>query len=188
MFLQMLKDDFPDVRLHIISKLELVNNGESLNLFVFRVMLSKISHWYRAPFTITSTRDRAASRGQAMASPVGHHRVHPASSQPAWRSILRRETQYTMHELARRHRLLHPRGSHTEPEEANRGLRRRMGQRGHNPESDGHGPTSKLPLPNDHLFCHICTFSQDSLIPVEHLANHTCIRVDPRASHQHRRY
>lgn len=27
MFLQMLKDDFPDVRLHIISKLELVNKG-----------------------------------------------------------------------------------------------------------------------------------------------------------------
>lgn len=28
MFLQMLKDEFPDVRLHIISKLELVNKGE----------------------------------------------------------------------------------------------------------------------------------------------------------------
>jgi len=28
MFLQMLKDDFPDVRLHIISKLEQVNKGE----------------------------------------------------------------------------------------------------------------------------------------------------------------
>lgn len=31
MFLQMLKDEFPDVRLHIISKLELVNNGELNN-------------------------------------------------------------------------------------------------------------------------------------------------------------
>lgn len=29
MFLQMLKDEFPDVRLHIISKLELVNKGLS---------------------------------------------------------------------------------------------------------------------------------------------------------------
>jgi serine/threonine-protein phosphatase 2A regulatory subunit A len=28
MFLQMLKDEFPDVRLNIISKLELVNNGK----------------------------------------------------------------------------------------------------------------------------------------------------------------
>ena len=28
MFLQMLKDEFPDVRLHIISKLESVNKGE----------------------------------------------------------------------------------------------------------------------------------------------------------------
>jgi serine/threonine-protein phosphatase 2A regulatory subunit A len=30
MFLQMLKDEFPDVRLHIISKLELVNQGISV--------------------------------------------------------------------------------------------------------------------------------------------------------------
>jgi hypothetical protein len=29
MFLNMLKDEFPDVRLNIISKLELVNNGMS---------------------------------------------------------------------------------------------------------------------------------------------------------------
>lgn len=32
MFLQMLKDDFPEVRLNIISKLELVNNGTSIKL------------------------------------------------------------------------------------------------------------------------------------------------------------
>lgn len=31
MFLQMLKDEFPDVRLNIISKLESVNNGMSLD-------------------------------------------------------------------------------------------------------------------------------------------------------------
>jgi serine/threonine-protein phosphatase 2A regulatory subunit A len=30
MFLQMLKDEFPDVRLNIISKLELVNNGMTI--------------------------------------------------------------------------------------------------------------------------------------------------------------
>lgn len=29
MFLQMLKDEFPEVRLHIISKLELVNQGKT---------------------------------------------------------------------------------------------------------------------------------------------------------------
>lgn len=29
MFLSMLKDDFPDVRLHIISKLEQVNKGNT---------------------------------------------------------------------------------------------------------------------------------------------------------------
>lgn len=32
MFLQMLKDEFPDVRLHIISKLELVNKGIGVSL------------------------------------------------------------------------------------------------------------------------------------------------------------
>lgn len=32
MFLQMLKDEYPDVRLHIISKLELVNKGKKSNL------------------------------------------------------------------------------------------------------------------------------------------------------------
>jgi serine/threonine-protein phosphatase 2A regulatory subunit A len=32
MFLQMLKDEFPDVRLNIISKLELVNNGTLLSM------------------------------------------------------------------------------------------------------------------------------------------------------------
>lgn len=31
MFLQMLKDEFPEVRLHIISKLELVNQGTKLS-------------------------------------------------------------------------------------------------------------------------------------------------------------
>jgi serine/threonine-protein phosphatase 2A regulatory subunit A len=34
MFLQMLKDEFPDVRLNIISKLESVNNGMLCPLFV----------------------------------------------------------------------------------------------------------------------------------------------------------
>ena len=34
MFLQMLKDEFPDVRLHIISKLELVNNGKPTSYLI----------------------------------------------------------------------------------------------------------------------------------------------------------
>lgn len=39
MFLQMLKDEFPDVRLHIISKLELVNDGmdQSPVVYLFRL-------------------------------------------------------------------------------------------------------------------------------------------------------
>lgn len=37
MFLQMLKDEFPDVRLHIISKLELVNDGTFVNLPMHKI-------------------------------------------------------------------------------------------------------------------------------------------------------
>lgn len=51
MFLQMLKDDFPDVRLHIISKLELVNKGEryvfafsSIKLMVLQSLVSSFCH------------------------------------------------------------------------------------------------------------------------------------------------
>lgn len=40
MFLQMLKDDFPDVRLHIISKLELVNKGKSFKNQVLAARLT----------------------------------------------------------------------------------------------------------------------------------------------------
>ena len=39
MFLQMLKDEFPDVRLHIISKLELVNQG----LYPFHHVIAKLT-------------------------------------------------------------------------------------------------------------------------------------------------
>ena len=47
MFLQMLKDEFPDVRLHIISKLELVNKGVLLSTEQSStVVLTFISHWY----------------------------------------------------------------------------------------------------------------------------------------------
>lgn len=42
MFLQMLKDEFPDVRLHIISKLELVNNGTTDPQFPYNHKLMDI--------------------------------------------------------------------------------------------------------------------------------------------------
>lgn len=45
MFLQMLKDEFPEVRLHIISKLELVNQGTPP--VVIRVTTANMcSDWY----------------------------------------------------------------------------------------------------------------------------------------------
>jgi hypothetical protein len=45
MFLQMLKDEFPDVRLNIISKLELVNNG-TLLFACYGCLLTVISYWH----------------------------------------------------------------------------------------------------------------------------------------------
>jgi serine/threonine-protein phosphatase 2A regulatory subunit A len=36
LFLHLLKDDFPEVRLNIISKLETVNSGMALHLFLYR--------------------------------------------------------------------------------------------------------------------------------------------------------
>ena len=41
MFMQMLKDEFPDVRLHIISKLELVNKGPPLSCFYDELALTR---------------------------------------------------------------------------------------------------------------------------------------------------
>ena len=35
MFVNMLKDEFPDVRLNIISKLEQVNSGKYFNIFLY---------------------------------------------------------------------------------------------------------------------------------------------------------
>ena len=89
MFLQMLKDEFPDVRLHIISKLELVNKGIGSPSFCAQALANTLSNRYRAFVTIPSTCNRAASRGQAMASPVGHHRIHSPSCKPIGREVLR---------------------------------------------------------------------------------------------------
>ena len=53
MFLQMLKDEFPDVRLHIISKLELVNKGKATQSEQFMdLSLTNRSHRHRAPVAI----------------------------------------------------------------------------------------------------------------------------------------
>lgn len=47
MFLQMLKDEFPEVRLHIISKLELVNQGTHPGVEIaWNPWLTDGSHWY----------------------------------------------------------------------------------------------------------------------------------------------
>jgi serine/threonine-protein phosphatase 2A regulatory subunit A len=45
MFLQMLKDEFPDVRLHIISKLELVNQGTPMRNLM-QDLANESSNWH----------------------------------------------------------------------------------------------------------------------------------------------
>lgn len=59
MFLQMLKDEFPDVRLHIISKLELVNKGKihATAFFLEKkklVITNRFSHRHRPSFAVAS--------------------------------------------------------------------------------------------------------------------------------------
>lgn len=46
MFLQMLKDEFPDVRLNIISKLESVNNGTFVSWGYYAKLINGNSHWH----------------------------------------------------------------------------------------------------------------------------------------------
>lgn len=55
MFLQMLKDEFPDVRLHIISKLEQVNKGNTFGPDYMN-SLTLCSYWYPASLTISPAR------------------------------------------------------------------------------------------------------------------------------------
>lgn len=60
MFLNMLKDEFPDVRLNIISKLELVNNGK-LNASSRNIESNVMSsHWHRTAITESPTCHRSA--------------------------------------------------------------------------------------------------------------------------------
>ena len=62
MFMQMLKDEFPDVRLHIISKLELVNKGK-LNLrrpLLVSLCLCNFSDWHRIALQKFATSYRSA--------------------------------------------------------------------------------------------------------------------------------
>lgn len=65
MFLQMLKDEYPDVRLHIISKLELVNKGkDSQPLDQNIVQLSDYcSYWYRTLVPVAPPRHCSVGRG-----------------------------------------------------------------------------------------------------------------------------
>lgn len=52
MFMQMLKDEFPDVRLHIISKLELVNKGESKPHYMLSSLRCSPYHSHRYRITL----------------------------------------------------------------------------------------------------------------------------------------
>ena len=89
LFLHLLKDDFPEVRLNIISKLETVNSGSFSPVHVMS--------WLTCP---ESDRDRAFTRepasrycrtcgGQIMARQASHHRIHTSVGKPTWQSIFR---------------------------------------------------------------------------------------------------
>ena len=71
MFLQMLKDEFPEVRLHIISKLELVNQGrQAPAIYVSRRTTantedqSSASTCFRSPYSLPSSSSPKTSSGE----------------------------------------------------------------------------------------------------------------------------
>jgi len=55
LFLQLLKDEFPEVRLNIISKLETVNNGEFFGLFVITELTRSLKSSGLSFFPIVSS-------------------------------------------------------------------------------------------------------------------------------------
>lgn len=67
MFLQMLKDDFHDVRLNIISKLEQVNSGKIDSLTLMESVLNTNSNWNRQTLIVTFPCHCSTGRGQAVA-------------------------------------------------------------------------------------------------------------------------
>jgi hypothetical protein len=88
MFLQMLKDEFPDVRLNIISKLESVNNGTFHPALIASWLLTPNSDWNRATFPVPPPCHCPTRRGQAMACSIGHYRIRPSPCVAAWRKVL----------------------------------------------------------------------------------------------------
>jgi hypothetical protein len=89
-FLALLKDEFSEVRLNLIGKLEQVNEGESSvvipndtlcaqHAFTAHIHLHRTctvlnnSHRHRAPLPSAPTRRDGARRGQTMARPPSHH-------------------------------------------------------------------------------------------------------------------
>ena len=125
LFLHLLKDEFSEVRLNLISKLEMVNQGQSAP-YCYGHNLT-LSHRYREIITSSASRHHGARRGQTMASPTSYHRVHPASRDSARRLVLRRQARRAVHVMARRHGVLDPRGCYDKSEEVDRGLWCRLG-------------------------------------------------------------
>lgn len=155
MFLQMLKDEFPDVRLHIISKLELVNKGiSSFKNQKLLLLLMSFSHRHRASVSITTPCHCTASRRQAMARPISHYWVHPIARRPTWTRLLRRQAEHALHELAGWHRFLDKGSSYQKPEETDWSLWSWVGKQRHNSKGHCDGQTPELPLPNDHMLRH----------------------------------
>lgn len=155
----MLKDEFPDVRLHIISKLELVNKGTLVKFTLISTLLRMCSHRYRPIIAISPSCYRSIGGRQAMAGAVGHHRIHPPPREPARRQILRRKAQHAMYELVRRYRLLNTRSRHPEPQEVDGGVRSRVGERSHHTKGHGNGYAHELLVPNDNLLRHLSKLS-----------------------------
>lgn len=71
LFLKLLKDEFSEVRLHLIGKLDMVNEGECY--FCKPLYADVCSHWHPAARASSPTGYHGARRGQAMARPPSDH-------------------------------------------------------------------------------------------------------------------
>lgn len=163
LFLQQLTDEFPDVRLNVISNLETINKGKEINcsknrhrawhLIPYDFFFLTCSHWYWACISSIASSHCWIIRGQAMAYPFGHHWIYSTLSQAIWQQVLWGKAFGIMHVLAPWSRVLYPWSRYCEFDEVDRSLWCWMGQGSHYPWSDEDDNRWKLLAQNDDYFC-----------------------------------
>lgn len=115
LFLHMLKDEFPEVRLNIISKLEQVNEGAYFHfsniVSILKICMPK-SHRYPIPRRKPPPRYYRTRRRQVVACQTSHHRIHTPPRHSTRQALFRRTARQPLHVLARRYCIQYSRGGY----------------------------------------------------------------------------